>query len=141
MTNEGGSNVRRLSKPSPLQVGLQVPCRIRAQTTAEGDLREHPPATGAGFPRSGKAEGMPDRGGTPDAGPRAYVHCDFAEAPSGFGDWLLEREKRDCHRTAFRKGEALLRRTLLGSRLRGVHGRVRIGAGTPIHPRAGCRGW
>src|SRR5215467_8227158 len=30
----------------------------------------------------------------------------------------------------FRKGEALLRRTLLGSRLRGVHGRVRIGAGT-----------
>src|SRR5215831_8891358 len=89
MTNEGGSNVRRLSKPSPLQVGLQVPCRIRAQTTAEGDLREHPPATGAGFPRFGKAEGMPDRGGTPDARPRAYVHRDSAEAPSGFGNWLL----------------------------------------------------
>ena len=31
--------------------------------------------------------------------------------------------------------------TLLGSRLRGVHGRVRTGASTPIHPRAGCRGW
>ena len=26
-------------------------------------------------------------------------------------------------------------------RLRGVHGRVRIAAGPPIHPRAGSRGW
>jgi len=51
------------------------------------------------------------------------------------------REERHSHRTAFRKGEELLRRTLLGSRLRGVHGRVRTGAGTPIHPRAGRRGW
>src|SRR5262249_45341788 len=39
------------------------------------------------------------------------------------------------------KGKELLWRTLLGSRLRGVHGRVRTGAGAPIHPRAGCRGW
>ena len=38
-------------------------------------------------------------------------------------------------------GEELLWRTLLGSRLRGVHGRVRTGAGAAIHPRAGCRGW
>jgi putative transposase len=32
-------------------------------------------------------------------------------------------------------------RTLLGPRLCGVHGRVRTRAGSPIHPRAGCRGW
>ena len=40
-----------------------------------------------------------------------------------------------------RKGEKLLRRTFLGTRLRRVHGRVRTGAGPPIHPRAGSRGW
>ena len=40
-----------------------------------------------------------------------------------------------------RKGEEFLGRTFLGPRLRGVHGRVRTGAGAPIHPRAGCRGW
>src|SRR5215472_7514924 len=137
----GGSNVGCLSKPSPLQVGLQVPRGIRAQTTAESDLWEYPPATGPSFPRAGEAEGMPDRGGTPDAGPRAYVHRDSAEASSRLGDRFLERKERDCHRTAFRKGEELLRRTLLGSRLRGVHRRVRTGAGAPIHPRAGCRGW
>src|SRR5215467_6017350 len=58
----GGSNVRCLSKPSPLQVGLQVPRGIRAQTTAESDLWEYPPTTGPGFPRAGAAEGVPDRG-------------------------------------------------------------------------------
>ena len=42
---------------------------------------------------------------------------------------------------AFRKGEEFHWGTLLGSRLRGVHRRVRTGAGSPIHPRAGCRGW
>src|SRR5215469_5600089 len=86
----GGSNVRCLSKPSPLQVGLQVPRGIRAQTTAESDLWEYPPTTGPGFPRAGAAEGVPDRGGTPDAGSRAHVHRDSAEASSRFGDRFLK---------------------------------------------------
>src|SRR5215468_10820591 len=137
----GGSMSDVYEKPSPLQVGLQVPRGIGAQTTAESDLWEYPPTTGPGFPRAGAAEGVPDRGGTPDAGSRAHVHRDSAEASSRFGDRFLEREERNCHCTAFRKGKELLWRTLLGSRLRGVHGRVRTGAGAPIHPRAGCRGW
>src|SRR5262249_24951139 len=83
------------SKPSPLQVGLQVPRGIRAQTTAESDLWEYPPTTGPGFPRAGAAEGVPDRGGTPDAGSRAHVHRDSAEASSRFGDRFLEREERE----------------------------------------------
>ena len=53
----------------------------------------------------------------------------------------FEREECDCHRTTVREGEELLRGTFLGPRLRGVHGRVRTGAGAPIHPRAGRRGW
>ena len=69
------------------------------------------------------------------------VHRHSAEAPRRFGDRFPEREERDCHGTALREGEELLWRTLLGPRLRGVHGRVRTGAGAPIHPRAECRGW
>ena len=53
---------------------------------------------------------------------------------------FLKGKSADCHRAAFWKGEELLWRTFLGSRLRGVHGRVRTGAGAPIHPRAGGRG-
>src|SRR5215471_2600413 len=90
----GGANVRCLSKPSPPQVGLQVPRGIRAQTTAESDLCEDPPTTVPGFPRARAAEGVPDRGGTPDAGSRAHVHRDSAEASSRFGDRFLEREER-----------------------------------------------
>src|SRR5712691_4824462 len=44
------SNVGSLPKPSPLQVGLQVSCGVRSQTTAEGDLREHRSAIGSDFP-------------------------------------------------------------------------------------------
>jgi REP element-mobilizing transposase RayT len=73
-----------------------------------------------------------------------HVHMCIAippEAPGRLGDWVSEREECHCHRTAVRKGEKLLWRTLLGPRLRGVHGGVRTGAGAPIHPRAGRRGW
>ena len=76
-----------------------------------------------------------------DAGPSAHVHYDPAQTPSGFGDWILERKERDCHRAAFRKGAELFRRTLLGPRLRRVHGGVRAGTGSLIRPRAGRRGW
>ena len=76
-----------------------------------------------------------------DGGPRAHVHRDPAETPSCVRDWILEREECDCYRTAFREGEEFLGGALLGPLLRGVHGRVRIRAGSPIHPRAGCRGW
>src|SRR5208282_1350399 len=58
----------RLSKPSPLQVGLQVPCCVRSQTATESDLREYPPSTGTDFPCAGETERMPDRGGSLDAG-------------------------------------------------------------------------
>src|SRR5689334_15773405 len=119
----------------------KVPRCLRAQAAEESDLWKYPPTTGPGFPRAGETEGVPDRGGTLDAGPRTYVHRDSAEAPGGLCDWIFERQKRDCYRTVIGKGEEFLRRTLLGSRLRGVHGRVRTGASTPIHPRAGCRGW
>ena len=39
------------------------------------------------------------------------------------------------------KGEEFLGCTFLGARLRGVHGRFRVGAGETIYPRAGSRGW
>src|SRR6266852_7505779 len=137
MTNPRRIKVGSLPKPSPLQVGLQVSCGLRSQTTAEGDLREHTSAIGSDFPRLGETEGVPDRGRASDAGPCAYVHRDPTEAPGGVGDWVSERKECHCHRTVVRKGEELLWRTLLGPRLRGVYSRVRAGRSTPVHPRAG----
>src|SRR5262252_142632 len=87
----GGSNVGRLSKPSPLQVGLQVPCGFRAQAAAEDHLREHSPSTGTDLPCAGKTKGMPNRGGSFDAGPCAYVHRDSTEASGSVGHRLPER--------------------------------------------------
>src|ERR1700685_3041188 len=86
----GGSNVRRLSKPSPLQVGLQVPCCVRSQTATESDLREYPPSTGTDFPCAGDTEGMPDCGGALDAGSCAHVHRDPAQLPGCLRDWIPE---------------------------------------------------
>src|SRR5215469_18663082 len=42
-----------------------------------------------------------------DAGPRAHVHRDSAEASGSVGDRFFERKQRNCHRAAFRKGEEL----------------------------------
>ena len=58
--------------------------------------------------QAGETEGMSDRGGTLDGGPRAHVHRDSAEAPSCLSNWVFEGEECDCHRTARRKGEELL---------------------------------
>src|SRR6202521_3141799 len=110
-------------------MGLQVSCGVCAQTTTKGNLRQNAPATGSDLPRAGEAEGMPDRGRAPDAGPCANVHRDSTQAPGRLGDWVSERKERYCYRTAVWKGEKLLGRTFLGPRLRGVHGRVRTGAG------------
>src|SRR2546425_135348 len=87
---EGGSMSDVYQRPSPLQVGLQVPCCIRAQTTAESHLRVYPPTTWPGFSRPGETEGMPDRGGEFDAGPRPHVHRDPAQTPGCFRNWFLE---------------------------------------------------
>src|SRR5579872_4838624 len=121
MTTQGGSNVGSVSKPSPLQVGLQVSRGIRSQTAPESDLREDTPAIGSNFPRVGETEGRPDCGRASDAGPCAHVYRDSTRAPSRLGDWVPEGEECHCDCTPVRKGEKLLRRTLLGPRLRGVH--------------------
>src|SRR6516162_11036099 len=63
------------------------------------------------------------------------------EARGRLGDRLSEREERYRHRQDVRQGEKLFRRALLGPRLRGVHRRLRTGAGAQIHPRARTRGW
>ncbi len=111
--------------------GSRVPvldhCVVCAQTTTEGNLRQNAPATGRDLPRAGEAEGMPDRRRASDAGPCAHVHRDSTQAPSRLGEWVSEGKECHCDRATVRKGEKLLWRTLLGPRLRGVHGRVRTG--------------
>src|SRR3989454_1746191 len=56
-TTRRGCNVRRLSEPSPFQMGLQVSRSVRAQTTTESDLRPIPGPIGRDLPRTGEAEG------------------------------------------------------------------------------------
>src|SRR5579872_5733995 len=86
---------------------------IRSQTAPESDT----PAIGSNFPRVGETEGMPDCGRASDAGPCAHVYRDSTQAPGRLGDWVPEGEECHCDCTPVRKGEKLLRRTLLGPRL------------------------
>src|SRR5260370_27849442 len=107
-TTKRGCNVRRLSEPSPFQMGLQVSRSVRAQTATESDLRPHPEPIGRDLPRAGEAEGVSDSGRTPDARPCAHVYCDSAQAPGCVGDRVSEGEERYCHCPIGRKGEKLL---------------------------------
>src|SRR2546427_1289647 len=52
-TTKRGCYVRRLSEPSPFQMGLQVSRSVRAQTTTESDLRPIPGPIGRDLPRTG----------------------------------------------------------------------------------------
>src|SRR5437016_6328472 len=67
-------NDRALPEPIPFQMGLQVPCCIRAQTAAKSHLRSDTPTSGTDFPWAGAAKGMPDSRRASDAGPCAHVH-------------------------------------------------------------------
>jgi hypothetical protein len=66
---------------------------FRTQTAAEGDFRAYSPSTRADFSCAGETEGMPDRGGAPNAGASAHEPRDSAQAPSCFRDWVPEKGK------------------------------------------------
>src|SRR5207249_1450627 len=105
-TTKRGCYVRRLSQPSPFQMGLQVSRSVRAQTTTESDLRPIPGPTGRDLPRTGEAEGVSDCGRTPHARPCAHVHRDSTQAPGRLRNRVFKGEER--HRPPRRKGEELL---------------------------------
>ena len=64
-----------------------------------------------------------------------------AQAPGCRCDRVSEREERDRYCPPVRERTQFHRRAFPGSRLRGINRRVRTGAGPPIHPRTGHRGW
>ena len=76
-------------------MGVQIPCGIHSQVSAEGAVREAETALGGGFPPAGPSTGEPDFGGASDAGPCPYADCDSAEIPGFAGDWVLEGQKCD----------------------------------------------
>src|SRR5580704_8888490 len=92
-----------------------VPYCVRAQAAAKSDLRADAPSSGANFPCSGPAKGVPDCRGTPDAGPCAHVHRNSTQAPGCICDWVSQREERDRHRPPMRKGAQFCGRAFLGS--------------------------
>src|SRR5215471_18251941 len=100
-----------------------------------------PAAIGTDFPCAGTAEGMSDSGRAPHAGPCAYVYRHPTQASGGVGNRVSERE--ECYRgcSIARQGSKLLGGAFLGSGLCRFHGGIRVGASSPIHPRARERGW
>ena len=125
----------------PIPKGLQVSRGVRTQAASEGHLRTGAPATGRDLPRAGPAKGMPDYRGTSDARPCAYVHRHSPPTPSSIGDRVSQRKECNRRRSPVKLRSLPLRRAFLGSRLRSIDRRVRIGTGPYIHPRAGGRGW
>src|SRR6516225_12143272 len=103
MKQQERMNVRGLSEPNPFEMRLQVPCRVRSQEAAEGDLRPNPSAIGCDFPCAGPTKGMSDSGGASHAGPCEYVHRDSTEASGGIRDRIPEGEGCDCDRSPVRQ--------------------------------------
>ena len=75
---------------SHFEMELQIPYRVRAQAATPGAVGSPAPPIGSYLPRSGATKGVSDCGRALDAGPRAYVHRDSPQAPSGVGDWILK---------------------------------------------------
>src|SRR3954453_21256724 len=98
-------------------MGLQISCGVRAQGAAESDFRTNTSSSGTDLPRAGEAKGMSDSGGTSDARPRSYVHCDSPQAPGCISNRISERE--ECYRDSPLVWQAaeFLGRAFLGSRL------------------------
>src|SRR5215468_9220607 len=101
-------NVRALPEPIPFEMGLQVSCRVCAETAKESDLWTDPPSPRADFPWAGAAEGMPDPGRTSDAGPCTHVHRHPTEAPGSIGDRISQRQECNCHCSPLRQGAKFL---------------------------------
>src|SRR2546430_10435428 len=114
-------NDRALPEPIPFQMGLQVPCCIRAQTAAKSHLRSDTPTSGTDFPWAGAAKGMPDSRRASDAGACAHVHRHSPQAPGGFGDRVSQREERHCDCPAVRQGTELDRKS---TRLNSSHSQI-----------------
>src|SRR5262252_8013959 len=88
-----------LYQSCPLEVGLQVSCRVCAERKAESDFRVDPPTIGNRISRLGRAEGMPDSRRASHARPCGHVYCYTPEASGRLGDRFSEREERHCRRT------------------------------------------
>src|SRR5260370_20336845 len=88
-------------------MGLQVPCRFRAQATAQSNFREDASASGTDFPCAGPAKGVSDYRRTPDAGPCTYVHRDSPQALGRFRDRISEGEECTLPGCAGRSGISL----------------------------------
>src|SRR5204862_7953123 len=98
-------------------MGLQVPCRVRAQATAQSNIRPDAPSSGTDFPCAGPAKGMSDYRRTPAAGPCAYVLGNSPQAPSTFGVRIFEGERSHADCPTVRYGAEVRVRTPLGPRL------------------------
>ena len=114
--------VKKLAKFIAFEVGLQIPCCFYSLKAAEGLVWASPAAFGEDIPCSGAVERMPDFGGAFAPGSCSYVYHNSPEAPSGLGDWLPEREERDCRGSGvWRQGAQFHWGAPLGSGIRGIH--------------------
>src|SRR3989454_12829697 len=78
-------------------MGMQIPCGVHPQVSAQGALRFVASALGQPVPRVGAPQGMRDRGGAPDGRSCAHAGLDSAEILGLAGDGVYERQERDPH--------------------------------------------
>jgi hypothetical protein len=92
-----------VSKLIPLEVGLQISCGVRPETTAAGFVWRLAPCVGPDLSRISSPEGMPDQRRALAAGSCAYGAGDPAQVCRLVSDRFSEGQECRCHRSVARQ--------------------------------------
>jgi len=119
-------------------MGMQIPCGVHSEVSAQKDIWVIAARAWRGVPRLGSAERERSVGGAFDGRSRAHAHIDTAEVCGIAGDGIHQRQERDLHRAGSWGKKAQLRGAkLLGARVLGFNGWEKRSCGASLHPRAG----
>src|SRR6516225_9006996 len=94
-------------------MGVQIPCGIYRQVSAQVVVRATAPTSGRGVPPLGRAERKSGTGRALDVGPRAHAFVDSAEVRGVGGGGLHQRQECDSLGSDLWRAQAELHRTAL----------------------------
>src|SRR5215813_4147473 len=104
---------KQSSELGAFSMGLQVSCCVCPQTATAAIVWPDPATVGSDLPCVSPPERVSDRRGAGDARSRPYVYRYSAQVCGGAGNWVPERQERDCHCAAvWRQGAQLHGRAL-----------------------------
>ena len=97
-------------------MAVQISRYIHPEIPAQASVWSGEAGAGKGVSPAGCAEGVSDRGGTPDGRSRAYAHLDSAQVCGVERDWVFEGQERDsCGTTLLETGEKLRGAAIVGA--------------------------